>query len=750
MDAFKHNRLQKQRDELQQLISCISSAIVLCDYTDLDEEIEQCLALIAEFTHSDRSYLFLMRDDTIADNTHEWCASGISPQKEQLQGLRLTDDFPLSSQIFAKQTIHYPDVANLPDQSHIAEKQILMCQGIQSILLVPMFSKKRLIGFIGLDAVKEKRCWSEEEIDLLKISGEMFTHALDHKRTEELLKASESRLRYVFERIPAIAVQGYDVNRRVFLWNQASELLYGYSQEEALGQSLEDLIIPPELKEFVIQAHQQWLTQDDDIPSEEITLLHKDGTRLEVFSSHVMHTTVNGEKELYCVDVDLTPLKKAQEALEKLAHFDSLTNLPNRILLSDRLKQMLAMSQRNNQLTAVAYLDLDGFKQINDRFGHDMGDQVLQRLSVKMMQTLRSDDTLARIGGDEFVAVLGGLTELDDVHPVLQRLLDEASSTIDIQGHLFKVSASIGVTIYPLDDAEPDQLMRHADQAMYLAKQAGKDRYHLFDIQLESAIKHKQQALNRIEKAIKNDEFVLYFQPKINMQSLEFEGAEALIRWQHPEDGLLPPSAFLPMIDGHHLELELGTWVFENALKHFSQWQEQGFECPLSINIAAKQIQRTEFVDEIKNLLSSFPHIHPQFIELEILETSALDDIDLVIQILSESRALGVTIALDDFGTGYSSLAYLKRLPVDCLKIDQTFVRDMLADPDDLSIIEGILGLAKAFNLKVIAEGVETLAHCRELLQLNCFSGQGYGIAKPMPAEALPQWVNNQLPRLII
>lgn len=748
MDSISKDKMHNQQVELQRLISRISSSIVLCAYADLDEEIEKCLALIAQFTHSDRSYLFLMRDDRTADNTHEWCADGIVSQKEALQGLEMSLDYPLAKQLFAQQIIFYPDVINLP-RSHGAEKEILLSQGIQSLLIVPMVSKTRIVGFIGLDAVKTKRDWSNDEIDLLKISGEMFTHALEHKKTEELLIASESRLRYVFERIPAIAVQGYDVNRRVFLWNQASELLYGYSQEEALGQSLEDLIIPPELKEFVIQSHQQWLTQDEDIPSEEITLLHKDGTERQVFSSHVMHTTVHGEKELYCVDVDLTPLKQAQEALEKLAHYDSLTNLPNRILLSDRLNRMISISKRNNHLVAVAYLDLDGFKQINDSLGHNMGDLALQQLSIKMRQTLRDEDTLARIGGDEFVAILGGLQHLEDVHPVLQRLLDAASTPIQIDGHLLKVSASIGVTLYPLDDAEPDQLMRHADQAMYLAKQAGKDRYHLFDIQLECAIRHKQQILKQIDDALKNNEFVLYFQPKINMQSLAFEGAEVLIRWQHPEQGLIPPAAFLPLLDGHHLELALGAWVMENALQQLSQWQQQGFICPLSINIAAKQIQRIEFVDEINNLLSRFPQINPQFVELEILETSALDDIDLVIQILSESRALGVTIALDDFGTGYSSLAYLKRLPVDCLKIDQTFVRDMLADPDDLSIIEGILGLAKAFNLKVIAEGVETLAHCRELLQLNCFSGQGYGIAKPMPAEALPQWVKNQLPRLI-
>lgn len=738
-----------QQVELQKLISRISSRIALCTYADLDQEIEACLALIGQFTRADRSYVFLLTDDRLVNNTHEWCAQGVSPQKTDLQALELSAVRSLAKDLFTQAKVFYPDISALPD-TYTAEKALFLRQGIQSVLFVPMVSNTRIMGFIGLDAVKHRYDWSTDEIELLKISGEMFAHALEHKKAVELLSVSEERLRTIFERIPSIAVQGYDVNRRVFLWNHASEQFYGYKQHEVMGQRLEELIIPHALRPMVIETHRKWLMQNEEIPSEELTLLHKDGSTRQVFSSHVMYTRANGEKELYCVDIDLTPLKQAQQALEKLAHYDALTNLPNRILLSDRLKRMMSVCQRNNQFMAVAYLDLDGFKQINDKFGHDKGDEVLQQISHRMHQCLRNEDTLARIGGDEFVAIIAGLKELADVHPVLQRLLQAAASPLQLDAHSLQVTASIGVTIYPLDDAEPDQLVRHADQAMYLAKQVGKDRYQFFDLQLETAIRFKHQLLQKIEKALNNNEFLLYYQPKINMQTLQFEGAEALIRWQDPEQGLLPPAAFLPMIDGHHLELALGRWVLENAMQQLSSWQQQGFACPLSINIAAKQVQRIEFVKEIMDLLSVFPQINPQDIELEILETSALDDITLVIQVLSESRALGVSIALDDFGTGYSSLAYLKRLPVDCLKIDQTFVRGMLADPDDLSIIEGIVGLARAFDLKVIAEGVETLSHCRELLQLNCLLGQGYGIARPMPATALPLWVKNHLPRLVI
>ncbi|WP_417579361.1 EAL domain-containing protein [Nitrincola sp.] len=747
MDSDCNDTLLTQRYELERLISRISSAVVMCAYSVLDTEIEHCLQWIAEFTGTDRSYVFLIRDDIYADNTHEWCAAGISPQKQQAQNFELKDEYPMVQLIRANQVVNYSDVMALPDACRI-EREILVSQEIQSLLSVPMMSNTRLVGFIGIDAVTSKRTWTEDEIYLLRIAGEMFTHALEHKRTEDLLKASEARLRYVFEKIPAIAVQGYDVKRRVFLWNHASELLYGYSQEEVLGRRLEELIIPPEDRDAVIAVHERWLHQDDEIPSGELTLLRKDGNRVRVFSSHVMHTSLAGDKELYCVDVDLTPLKKAQQDLEKLAHYDALTGLPNRILLSDRLNHMISISRRTEELVAVAYLDLDGFKQINDSHGHAMGDRVLQQLSELMHQSLREEDTLARIGGDEFVAVLGGLAQLQDCEPVLKRLLEAASRPLQLEGHNFRISASIGVTIYPLDDAEPDQLMRHADQAMYLAKQAGKDRYQLFDIQLETQMRHKQQALKAISKGLECSEFELYYQPKINMQTLAFEGAEALIRWQHPQCGLLSPGAFLPATEGHELELQLGEWVLHAALVQLQRWQLQGFYCPLSINIAAQQIQRPEFAEQLEAALMAYPQVDARQLQLEILETSALEDMEMVTSILSRCRELGVSLALDDFGTGYSSLTYLKRLPIDCLKIDQGFVRDMLAEPDDLSIIQGVLGLAKAFNLDVIAEGVETPAHCRQLLALGCTSGQGYGIARPMPAKELPGWVREALPVL--
>jgi EAL domain-containing protein (putative c-di-GMP-specific phosphodiesterase class I) len=308
---------------------------------------------------------------------------------------------------------------------------------------------------------------------------------------------------------------------------------------------------------------------------------------------------------------------------------------------------------------------------------------------------------------------------------------------------VIQVSLSIGVTLYPQDGADADQLMRHADQAMYVAKQAGKNRYHLFDTAQDNAIKTQRESIDEVSLALERCEFVLYYQPKVNMCTSEIIGVEALIRWQHPELGLLPPLNFLPAIEGHGISIKLGEWVIDTALSQINQWQNLGVNLPVSVNICAYQLQKSNFVTRLTALLAAHPQVDPSCLELEILETIALSDIGKVSATMQGCQELGVRFALDDFGTGYSSLTYLKRLPAYLIKIDQSFVRDMLDDADDLAIIEGVVGLAKSFQREVIAEGVETIAHGEALIKLGCELGQGYGIARPMPASEIPAWASN-------
>ena len=433
--------------------------------------------------------------------------------------------------------------------------------------------------------------------------------------------------------------------------------------------------------------------------------------------------------------------KEHQNQLEHIAHFDALTNLPNRALLADRLQQAMVQEQRRGQQLAVAYLDLDGFKAVNDRHGHNVGDQLLIELAKRMKDALREGDTLARIGGDEFVAVLVDLVEPAVSEPVLNRLLAAAALPVQVGDMALQVSASLGVTFFPQPHGiDADQLLRQADQAMYQAKVAGKNRYHVFDAAQDSNLRGHHESLERIRLALAQGEFVLHYQPKVNMRSGQVVGAEALIRWQHPEKGLLAPATFLPVIEDHPLAVAVGEWVIDTAMQQMHVWQATGLHLPVSVNIGARQLQQINFVERLKAILAQHPQVNPADLELEVLETSALEDIALVSGVIEDCAMIGVKFALDDFGTGYSSLTYLKRLRVALLKIDQSFVRDMLDDPDDLAILEGVIGLAVAFRREVIAEGVETVAHGTALLQLGCELAQGYGIARPMPAEQLPAW----------
>ena len=560
----------------------------------------------------------------------------------------------------------------------------------------------------------------------LRIAGTVFTHARE-----------------------GVLITDHDAH--ILEVNDAFTRITGYARHEALGQNPRFLNSGRQDAAFY-QNMWQSLTEKGHWYGE-VWNRRKSG---ELYAEWLNISSVRdaaGKLQQYVGLIsDITALKEHQHQLEHIAHYDALTNLPNRVLLADRLHQGMASALRRGQCLAVVYLDLDGFKGVNDQHGHGIGDQLLSCLANRMKAALREGDTLARLGGDEFVAVLNDLPDSTNSVPTLTRLIAATASPVEIGSVHLQVSASLGVTFYPQAEEsgdtriDADTLLRQADQAMYQAKQAGKNRYHVFDAELDRSVRGHHESLDRLRLALIRNEFVLFYQPKVNMRTGEVVGAEALIRWQHPEKGLLPPAAFLPLIEDNPLAIEVGEWVIDTALNQMALWQSTGLTLPVSVNVGARQLQHKTFTSQLRASLAAHPEIGRGRLELEVLETSALEDLAQVSLLIEDCRQLGVRFALDDFGTGYSSLTYLKRLSVAQLKIDQSFVRDMLDDPDDLAILEGVIGLANAFRREIIAEGVETIEHGEMLLQLGCDLAQGYGIARPMAADKLPGWLHQWQP----
>ena len=561
------------------------------------------------------------------------------------------------------------------------------------------------------------------------------------KRAEEKNQLAASVFLHAQEGITITSADGTIIDV-----NEAFSQITGYAREEAIGQNPRLLRSRHHPREFYEAMWRDLLERGNW--SGEIWNRRKNG---ELYPELLTISAVRDEqartKHYVALFSDITPMKAHEEQLTRMAHFDLLTTLPNRALLADRMKQAMTQTLRRKQLLAVAYLDLDGFKAINDAHGHKTGDQLLVAVANRMRQTLREGDTLARLGGDEFVVVLIDLPDASSCEQMLNRLLAAASQPVREGDQELQVSASLGVTFFPQrDEVDADQLLRQADQAMYQAKLAGKNRFQMFDADNDRSQRGRHENRERIRQALRDGEFLLYYQPKVDMRKGRVVGAEALIRWRHPEKGVLSPAVFLPEIENDPLAGDVDAWGLNEAVAQIARWQAAGAAIPVSVNVGARLLLRGDFVSLLAHTLEQHPAVSPGDLTIEVLETSALEDLEGVSATIAACRQLGVRFALDDFGTGYSSLTYLKRLEADELKIDQSFVRDMLDDPDDLTILEGVISLAGAFQREVIAEGVETAAHGEMLLLLGCDLAQGYGIARPMPAEELAAWATSWCP----
>lgn len=516
----------------------------------------------------------------------------------------------------------------------------------------------------------------------------------------------------------------------------------GYSKEELLGSNHRILNSGQHPQEFYDSI---WATiTRGDIWKGEICNRRKDGSLYWVNSTIVPITDDETQEVVKYISIrfDVTEHQELLQALQWRASHDVLTGLPNRALLHERLGMAISSARRHHRLLALGMLDLDGFKTINDTYGHAIGDRLLVEVANRLHETLREEDTLARMGGDEFVLILNDI-QLQTLPISLRRLLETLSQPYEIDGQSLEIAGSIGVTIYPNDNEDPDTLLRHADQAMYQAKQDGRNRFQIFDVPTNNEARAASLMLARLEQALMRQELRLYYQPKVNLQTGKVIGFEALLRWQSPYEGLVPPLQFLPFVERNDLIVEIGEWVIDQALRQIKQWSLLGHSWPVSVNIAARHFQKPNFVERLRTILDRHPEVSPNLLDIEIVESTAIENMEHVTHCLMACQAMGVTFSLDDFGTGYSSLSYLKRLPAQTIKIDQSFVRDILTDKEDLALSEAIIGLSKAFDREVLAEGVETRSQGKMLLEIGCQLAQGYGIARPMPADQVLKWVEH-------
>lgn len=525
--------------------------------------------------------------------------------------------------------------------------------------------------------------------------------------------------------------------------NEAFERISGYTKDEVIGKNPRFLSSGRQ-EPSVYQSMWEELGYTGSWQGE-IWNKKKNG---QFYALNLSINTIYDEKQTQqikyylAVGSDITHIKENEAKLKFLAHYDALTGLPNRLLITNRLQEAMKQANKDKTLVAIIYFDLDSFKIINDKYSHEIGDLLLVDLSQSLRRLIKKEYTLGRIGGDEFVLIVTQLENTSSCLPLINKILETVSNKFIINGHVLQTTASLGVSFYPLDKVDAEQLIRHADQAMYTAKQQGKNCYIVFDPLEDRGIRHLSAKAKEVQRALKNNEFELFYQPKINSKTNKLIGAEALIRWNHPTKGLLAPGLFLPEISKHAVMGDISYWVMQTTAKQLNDWVKQGINCPISINMDSNLIQEADFINNLKQIFIDYPAINPKNLEIEVLENIAIEDLKKISKTLFGIKEQGVLISIDDFGTGYSSLSYLKHLPVNTLKIDQSFVRNLLDDPDDLAIVQSIIRIAETFKLQIIAEGVETYELGKKLQELGCDWVQGYGVSHPLPSNEFVKWLN--------
>jgi diguanylate cyclase (GGDEF)-like protein/PAS domain S-box-containing protein len=663
-------------------------------------------------------------------NDASWTMEFVSARAEDLTGYR-------AEELLGKQRARYAELIHPDDREYVHREVQAAIEARRTFQLVYRIATAR----------GEEKWVSEhgnavygESGDLLALEG--FIIDITHrKQAEEALRESEARFRdqaSLLEKAQdAILVRGID--HRIVFWNKSAERLYGWRADEAIGKSVEELIYD-DLAAFneannAVLENGEW--------SGEIMQRRKDGSAVPVEAHWTLVRDDEGKpKAVLSINTDITRRKAAENEIRHLAFYDPLTRLPNRLFLVERLQHALANSARNRHMGTLMFIDLDNFKTLNDTLGHDKGDLLLVQVAQRLTSCLRGSDTVARLGGDEFVVLLEDLSESSHDAAVKaknagEKILAAFKQPYDLAGYEHHSSPSIGITLFKGHEDSVDEILKRADVALYQAKGAGRNTLRFFDPEIQAGITRRAAMEADLRRGARDNEFLLHYQPQADANG-RTTGVEALIRWRHPQRGLIPPAEFIPLAEETGLILPLGHWVLETACAQLVAWaaSPETAELSMAVNVSARQFRHPNFVGQVLAVLEQ-TGADPHKLKLELTESLLIHDMEDTIVKMSALKAKGVGFSLDDFGTGYSSLAYLKRLPLDHLKIDQSFVRDVLTDANDATIARTIVALGLSLGLHVIAEGVETMAQHDFLADQGCHAYQGFLFNPPLPIDEL-------------
>ncbi|NBB93648.1 MAG: EAL domain-containing protein [Gammaproteobacteria bacterium] len=858
-DVYRTEAALDYLSGLQRTLVEASKRFIALGSADLDDVITDVLGRVGRYCDVDRSYLFCFRDGrALMDNTHEWCAPGITPEIDNLQNLPRQAVPRVVELMERREVMHVPRVADLPREWD-NDRAVFEEEDIQSLVVVPIVVGGELHGFVGFDSVRRERAWGEEEIRLLEVLADLLGAVIQRESAARALRDSET-LRTHAERLAHLGSWEWDFERDVFFpsdeWRRVTgchsatihlqevlEMVHPddlegirhqlrrtresgvpYDVEHRIHRQDDDQLRwikvhaeidgPPEqarrmhgfvqditerkrIEAAIAESEAQYRSVVDNIREvvfqadadgrwtflnpawEEITgfplrdslgrryteFVHagdRGGSEREfrelmagrkhVARSEVRYVTHEDDFRWFEVNVrttsdeagrivgcagtlrDITQQREAEQKMRHLAHYDPVTELPNRILALDRLDQLLKASHRTDEHVAVLFLDLDHFKKANDTLGHEAGDQLLREAARRLLTDVRDQDTVARFGGDEFLIVVGGLRHAAETLPVAEKLLESFRDPFTIQGREFMLTASLGIAVAPEDGTTSQDLLRNADIAMYQSKGEGRNTYHYFTPAMNRDVERRQSVEEQLRGALARDELSLVFQPIADLESGRVVGAEALVRWRNPKLGQVTPDEFIPIAEQTGQIDAIGKHVLERALEQVACWRsDRDPDFWISVNVSPQQFRDPRLVHVVDEALSRVG-LPGQALQVEITESVLLDERGQAATALAELKQRGVSIAMDDFGTGYASLSYLRHFPFDTLKIDRSFVGDITEDPKDAELVIASLSLAHSLKLKVLAEGVETESQLDLLRQHGCDLVQGYLFAKPLLA----------------